>query len=79
MKKQTLQFSALALLFTGLASAQVGINTTTPHPSAALDVVVNPTTGSTAKGFLMPRVDTATRTAMFATADATASGMQVKA
>lgn len=41
----------LAFLFCALASfAQVGIGTTTPHPSAQLDVV------STNKGLLVPRV-----------------------
>lgn len=48
MKKISLLLIALAVSF--CASAQVGINTNTPHPSAALEVE------STNKGFLPPRM-----------------------
>jgi len=56
-----------ALLFFVLLSfsirAQVGINTTTPHPSAALDIT------STNKGMLAPRMTTAERAAIVSPAD----------
>jgi len=42
----------LLTLLTQFAIAQVGINTETPDPSAALDV------SSTDKGLLIPRVET---------------------
>ncbi len=49
MKKTIYLFVALATGFS--ASAQVGINTTTPDPSAALDIA------STTKGLLLPRMN----------------------
>lgn len=51
--------------------AQVGIGTVTPNDKSALDIV------STEKGFLMPRMTTAQRIAIFPIADATSAGMRV--
>ena len=49
-------FTVLALVvFTATTSAQVGIGTTTPDPSAALDIT------STTKGLLIPRMTAAQR------------------
>jgi len=44
-----------AVLFTATTFAQVGINTSSPHESAALDIT------STTRGFLMPRMTNAQR------------------
>jgi len=49
---------AFAILSLGIANAQVGINTTSPNASAALDIT------STDKGLLIPRMTTAQRTAI---------------
>ena len=49
---------AFAILSLGVANAQVGINTTSPNASAALDIT------STDKGLLIPRMTTAQRTAI---------------
>jgi hypothetical protein len=46
------------LFATGLCNAQTGINTLTPNPSAALDIV------STNKGVLLPRMTTTQKTAI---------------
>ena len=70
MKNITKLFFAAAFLTAGMASAQtggVGVGTTTPDASSALDVT------STTKGFLMPRMTTAQRTAI----TAPAAGLQV--
>lgn len=57
-----------AFLFAGyIANAQVGIGTTTPETTAALDIT------STTKGFLMPRMTTGQRTAI----TTPAAGLQV--
>jgi uncharacterized protein (TIGR02145 family) len=58
MKKILLCAAFIAASFTGIA--QVGIGTTTPDASAALDIE------STTKGFLPPRMDTAARNAIVA-------------
>lgn len=50
------------LLFNLLAEAQVGINTTNPHPSAMLDL------NSTFSGILIPRMTSAQKTAIVAPA-----------
>ena len=55
--KQIFTFLA-AVLFTATTSAQVGIGTTTPDPSAALDIT------STTKGLLIPRMTNAQRQAI---------------
>lgn len=52
-------------------SQNIGINTTTPHAKAVLEIK------SSDKGMLVPRVTQAARTAMFAAADPTANGMLV--
>lgn len=58
MKKYlALSITALAFCFT-VADAQTGIGTTTPHPSAMLDVT------STTMGALVPRMTTTQRTAI---------------
>ena len=69
MKNITKLFFAAAFLTAGMASAQsgVGVGTTTPDASSALDVT------STTKGFLMPRMTTAQRTAIATPA----TGLQV--
>ena len=69
MKNITKLFFAAAFLTVGAASAQsgVGVGTTTPDASSALDVT------STTKGFLMPRMTTAQRTAIATPA----TGLQV--
>lgn len=51
-------FLLFALCFTQLSMSQVGINTTTPDPSAMLEVSSND------KGILIPRLTTANRIAM---------------
>ena len=56
MKKCSIFFILFAFQICGLA--QVGIGTTTPASSAALDVT------STSKGFLPPRMTTAQRNAI---------------
>lgn len=55
----------LAFISTFLANAQVGIGTTTPHPSAELDV----TSPNDDKGFLPPRLTTAQRNAIASPAE----------
>ena len=50
MKNNLKFFTALALLLFGFASAQVGIGTTTPAPSALLDLT------ATNKALLLPRI-----------------------
>ncbi len=70
MKNITKLFFAAAFLTAGMASAQtggVGVGTTTPDASSALDVT------STTKGFLMPRMTTVQRT----TITTPATGLQV--
>lgn len=53
------QFFLLFIALMGItASAQVGINTTTPHPNAALDI------NSTSQGVLLPRMSEAERDAI---------------
>ena len=49
-------FLILLFIITTISFAQVGIGTTTPNTSSALDVV------SSTKGFLIPRMSTADRT-----------------
>lgn len=51
--------------------AQVGIGTITPNDKAALEIQ------SSEKGFLMPRMTSAQRVAIFPTAEAVSSGMRV--
>lgn len=58
---------ACLLLGSGVTYAQVGVGTTTPNASSALDVT------STTKGFLMPRMTTTERTAIATPA----TGLQV--
>lgn len=69
MKNITKLFFAAAFLTAGMAFAQsgVGVGTTTPDASAALDV------NSTTKGFLMPRMTTVQRMAIATPAN----GLQV--
>ncbi|MCL2597051.1 MAG: hypothetical protein FWD66_05210 [Paludibacter sp.] len=67
MKNSKCLILTMALSFSATIFAQVGINTQTPDPSAALDVVSNE------KGFLYPRMTTANRMAITAPAD----GLQV--
>ena len=56
MKQGILLFGALCLFFTGaMAQNNVGIGTTTPNASAALDVQ------STTQGMLVPRMTAAQR------------------
>ena len=63
---------ALLLLFAFAAQAQnMGVNNPTPHTKSLLDLT------STDKGLLIPRMTQTQRTAMFPSADATASGMLV--
>jgi uncharacterized protein (TIGR02145 family) len=57
MKKSVVLFAFL-LLLTSTVKAQVGVGTTNPHSSAALDVT------STTKGFLNPRMTRAQRNAI---------------
>ncbi|CAA7197397.1 complement C1q domain-containing protein [Chryseobacterium potabilaquae] len=64
MKKTNL---LLCILFGGLAYSQVGINTTNPNPSTALDIV------SSSKGVLIPRLTTAQKNAIVTPAD----GLQI--
>ena len=53
------EFSLMIILFTAVTvNAQVGIGTTTPNNSAALDIT------STNKGLLMPRITTSNRNAI---------------
>lgn len=65
MKKILLSAALIAVSFTSFA--QVGVGTTSPDASAELDVT------STTKGFLMPRMATAARTAI----STPATGLQV--
>lgn len=62
--KRILFFPVLVLFtaFTGSAQQNIGIGTTTPHASAALDI------SSSTKGVLIPRMNTAQRTAVAAPA-----------
>jgi uncharacterized protein (TIGR02145 family) len=55
---------AFVILSLGVANAQVGINTTSPNASAALDIT------STDKGLLIPRMTTAERDAIASPANA---------
>lgn len=57
MKKKLL-LAILTLLFVFHVEAQVGINTTSPHQSAAMDIE------STSKGLLIPRMTTSQKTAI---------------
>jgi hypothetical protein len=61
MAKFYLTLLALFILLAGTVDAQVGVGTTTPHPSAQLEIV------STNKGLLIPRVALASRPAAPAT------------
>lgn len=66
--KNKLKLLASLVFLTGItANAQVGVGTTAPDASSILDVV------STNKGFLLPRMQTAQRTAIVAPA----TGLQV--
>lgn len=66
--KNKLKFAFACMAFTALtASAQVGIGTTTPDASAALDIIGNK------KGLLIPRMITAERTSI----NSPAAGLQV--
>ena len=67
MKNKLKFLIAYAFFFTGIASAQVGVGTTTPDASAVLDV------SSSTKGLLMPRMTTVQRTAIASPA----AGLQV--
>ncbi len=59
MKKVFLNYFLFCLLLASYTStAQVGINTTNPHPSAALDIT------AVDKGLLLPRITTAARLGM---------------
>jgi microcystin-dependent protein len=60
--KTQLLILVLAFVLIQLTQAQIGINTVNPDNSAALDVVGN------GKGILIPRLSTADRTALMATA-----------
>ncbi|MCB0475086.1 MAG: hypothetical protein KDC69_05385 [Flavobacteriaceae bacterium] len=64
---KTVQLTIAALLISANIFAQIGIGTTSPDASSALDVV------ATNKGFLMPRMTTAQRTAI----SNPATGLQV--
>lgn len=63
MKRNLIILAAFILASTMFAQAQVGIGTTTPNASAALDVQ------STTKGILLPRMTGAQRIAIAAPAD----------
>jgi len=63
MKNKLKFLTAFALLSLGVANAQVGINTTMPDGSAALDVT------STTKGLLVPRMNSTQRDAITAPAN----------
>lgn len=58
MKKQLLILTTALITFVAVNGQNVGINTTTPHPSSELDVT------STNKGFLAPRMTQAQRNAI---------------
>ncbi|MCF6296480.1 MAG: hypothetical protein L3J08_00600 [Flavobacteriaceae bacterium] len=62
-----IQFFSLMFIISSVSFAQVGIGTTSPDASAALDIT------ATDKGFLMPRMTTAQRTAIVSPA----MGLQV--
>jgi hypothetical protein len=64
---KNIKFTIVVLFVTAMGFAQVGIGTTTPDASSALDVT------ATNKGFLMPRLTTAQRTAI----SSPATGLQV--
>ncbi len=53
-------FTFLSLLAFTLSYSQVGINTSTPHPSAALDIQ----SGTDSKGLLVPRMTSTERSAI---------------
>ncbi len=55
MKNKLKLLSAMLFFISGIAVAQVGINTTNPDPSSALDII------STSKGLLIPRMATTDR------------------
>lgn len=55
----------LALFVVSFSQAQVGVNTTTIDPSAALDIQY----GATPKGLLTPRMTTVQRTGIATPAD----------
>ena len=57
MKNLILLF-CFTLVFSNISFAQVGINTTTPHPSSALDIADN------SKGLLIPRMNQSQRDAI---------------
>ncbi|MDR6457716.1 hypothetical protein J2786_000809 [Chryseobacterium vietnamense] len=69
MKTQTISFTGklfmmlMAFLTVFSVSGQVGINTTTPHPSSILDL------NSTTRGLLPPRLTTSQRIAIVSPAD----------
>ena len=64
---QRLQITMIAMLISVVAFGQIGIGTTSPDASSALDIT------ATNKGFLMPRLTTAQRTAI----TSPATGLQV--
>lgn len=64
MKNKLKFLTAFALLSMGVATAQVGIGTTIPNGSAALDIT------STTKGLLVPRMNSAERDAIASPANA---------
>jgi|GEM_PF-2380675 len=69
MKPHKLLLLAIAVLFSLISNAQVGIGTIVPDPSAALDI------SSSTQGFLPPRMDTTDRLAIATTA--TSAGLMV--
>ena len=56
MKQKLLSIFFILLIGLGLSAQSVGVNTTSPDPSAALDIT------STTKGMLVPRMDSLQRT-----------------
>ena len=64
---KNIRITIVVLFVTAMGFAQVGIGTTSPDASSALDVT------ATSKGFLMPRLTTAQRTAI----SSPATGLQV--
>ena len=64
---KNIRITIVVLFVTAMGFAQVGIGTTSPDASSALDVI------ATNKGFLMPRLTTAQRTAI----SSPATGLQV--
>jgi hypothetical protein len=67
MKLKNFILTLVAVLFSTTAFSQIGINTPTPDPSAALDIV------STSKGLLIPRLTTTQRDAIVSPAN----GLQI--